>query len=355
LKIVYLLESAGLCGGVKVVLRQAEALSKRGHRVIVACPSPYPHWFEGQISYEQRDPTDPGFLRGFDHIIATTPTLIRLLYGDLTLRPRLVHLIQGYEGHFPECVSFREIIVEAYGLPVPKLTVSNRLSQEVLTRFPGTFVTSVGQGLERDYFHTIPGNFCSKAAGPVDRVFLIGPLSISVKRILIGLLAFKRFQSSHREVRLVRISPVDTREAEQEFLTPITEYHTGVPPRMVGDLLRTGNGILLFPSGPEEGFGLPAIEAMACGVPVVLTDTPSNRSFSALGDYAVFVPVDDPNLMAEGLFLLANDPLERKRLVIRGLEVASHYSFERVAGHLEGFLNGLRNGETGSRYPVARL
>ncbi len=45
MKIAYLLESTGLFGGVKVVLQQADALARRGHRVTVVSPEPAPEWF----------------------------------------------------------------------------------------------------------------------------------------------------------------------------------------------------------------------------------------------------------------------------------------------------------------------
>jgi len=50
MKIVYALESTGLYGGTKVILRQAEALTHRGHEVMVVSPEPFPTWFETKAS-----------------------------------------------------------------------------------------------------------------------------------------------------------------------------------------------------------------------------------------------------------------------------------------------------------------
>lgn len=60
--------------------------------------------------------------------------------------------------------------------------------------------------------------------------------------------------------------------------------------------LYTGARALVFPSD-DEGFGLPPVEALACGAPVVASDVPVLRE--VLGDRATFVDVDDlPGLLA---------------------------------------------------------
>lgn len=58
----------------------------------------------------------------------------------------------------------------------------------------------------------------------------------------------------------------------------------------------TGARALVFPSD-DEGFGLPTVEALACGTPVVASDLPALRE--VLADRATFVAVDDvPGLLA---------------------------------------------------------
>jgi glycosyltransferase involved in cell wall biosynthesis len=52
----------------------------------------------------------------------------------------------------------------------------------------------------------------------------------------------------------------------------------------------TGARALVFPSD-DEGYGLPPVEALACGTPVVCTDIPALRE--VLGDRATYVPFDD--------------------------------------------------------------
>jgi glycosyltransferase involved in cell wall biosynthesis len=73
------------------------------------------------------------------------------------------------------------------------------------------------------------------------------------------------------------------------------------------DLARVvaGAAALVFPSW-YEGFGLPALEALACGTPVVATDLPALRE--VLGDQAELVPPGDAAAMADALAKVLDDP-----------------------------------------------
>jgi glycosyltransferase involved in cell wall biosynthesis len=85
---------------------------------------------------------------------------------------------------------------------------------------------------------------------------------------------------------------------------------------------------LVYPS-LYEGFGLPLIEAMACGTPV-LTSAGSSLSEVA-ADAALFVPPTREDTMAEAMTALATDGSLRADLRRRGLERAATFSWERTA------------------------
>lgn len=78
-----------------------------------------------------------------------------------------------------------------------------------------------------------------------------------------------------------------------------------------------------------EGFGLPVLEAMACGTPVV-TSTVSSLPEVA-GEAAVLVPPDDVAALATALGRLWGDEALRGELRARGLAQASRFSWERTA------------------------
>lgn len=78
-----------------------------------------------------------------------------------------------------------------------------------------------------------------------------------------------------------------------------------------------------------EGFGLPAVEAMWAGVPLLLSDIPVFHEVA--GDAALYAPPDRPEAWADRLTELAGDDDLRRRLIARGHERARSFTWERAA------------------------
>lgn len=101
----------------------------------------------------------------------------------------------------------------------------------------------------------------------------------------------------------------------------------GVPD---ADLVALYNAAELFvyPS-LYEGFGLPVLEAMACGTPVAVSNSSSLPE--VVGEAGVLVSPKDEQELAEALWRLAGDPAWRAELSQRGLAQAAQFSWERSA------------------------
>ena len=78
-----------------------------------------------------------------------------------------------------------------------------------------------------------------------------------------------------------------------------------------------------------EGFGLPVVEAMACGVPVVTTDAGSLAEVA--GDAAERVDPHSAESIEAGIERVVNDPALRRDLRARGLERAQRFRWDRCA------------------------
>lgn len=97
------------------------------------------------------------------------------------------------------------------------------------------------------------------------------------------------------------------------------------------DLVLLYNGALMFvlPS-LYEGFGLPALEAFACGLPVAATNTSSIPEVCGDGN-AVFFDPKNPQDMAEKIAAVYTDSGRMEELRARGLARAKEFSWQRMA------------------------
>lgn len=103
------------------------------------------------------------------------------------------------------------------------------------------------------------------------------------------------------------------------------------------DLLRlyAGVDLFVFPS-LYEGFGLPPLEALAAGIPVVSSNTSAMPE--VLGDAARLVDPNDPEIFAGAILDVLNDPDQMRWLRERGPERARLFSWERTAREtVEGY------------------
>jgi len=99
--------------------------------------------------------------------------------------------------------------------------------------------------------------------------------------------------------------------------------------------------IFVFPT-LYEGFGLPPLEAMACGTPVIASNTTAVPE--VVGDAGLLVYPRDINALANAIAELLKDPQKRESLSQKGLERAESFREEYTAGKLYQYIIGFLEG-----------
>ena len=95
-------------------------------------------------------------------------------------------------------------------------------------------------------------------------------------------------------------------------------------------MLYSGSSLFVFPS-LYEGFGLPLVEAMACGVPVVASNTSSIPE--VVGDAGLLVPPTEPEAFAEAILRVRSDEGLRRAMIEKGLKQATGFRWDTSARH----------------------
>jgi glycosyltransferase involved in cell wall biosynthesis len=103
------------------------------------------------------------------------------------------------------------------------------------------------------------------------------------------------------------------------------------------ELLR-GARLFLAPSR-GEGFDLPPLEAMACGIPVICSDVEVHRELFT--DQAAFFTTSSAAELASVLGEIWDDPAARKRMRRAGLQRAASFSWENTAWRIAEIYQGL--------------
>jgi glycosyltransferase involved in cell wall biosynthesis len=99
------------------------------------------------------------------------------------------------------------------------------------------------------------------------------------------------------------------------------------PDEDVRILFQSAEALLLL--SRYEGFGLPLLEAMASGTPVIASNATSLPE--VIGDAGIVVPIDDPATTAEALRQIVAGGEKRELMIARGYERARQFTWERCA------------------------
>jgi glycosyltransferase involved in cell wall biosynthesis len=154
------------------------------------------------------------------------------------------------------------------------------------------------------------------------------------KNVELLIRAYGRWRTGHRDVPSLVVAGAKGWNYEQVFRT-VEELgladHVHFPGYVVAEelpMLYNAAGLFVYPSR-FEGFGLPVLEAMACGTPVVCSNASSLPEVA--GDAALLVAPGDEARLADAMTSVWEDRDLRQTMVARGLDRAREFTWERTA------------------------
>jgi glycosyltransferase involved in cell wall biosynthesis len=152
-----------------------------------------------------------------------------------------------------------------------------------------------------------------------------------------GDIALKTLNIINKEMPIHAIFVSEGRAIERFFKENKPEFtytiFRGVDDETLAKLYSSAD-VFIFTSY-KESFGLPPLEAMASGTPVVTTDCGGIRDYVIDGYNALLVRPGDPNAVAEAVLKILKDDKLREKLIEHGIQTAKQWTWDKVVDRFE--------------------
>jgi len=344
----------GRTGGNRALFEVANRLIGRGHTVsFTSIDRPGAHrWFPLKAEVRYANPSL--MLRGFRKFI------MRRFYGVwdydtelalsrsipdcdvnvatyyLTAYPVLrsgkgapFYYVQHYEPLFSEDKYDKAVANSTYFLPLKKLVVSEWL-RSLIKNMTNHTAVFVGDGIDTQLFY--PRN---KRQSDDEKVIMSFFRGIRWKGDVETVKTVNMLADKFPNIRLLGVgnNTVFKSIIESEGIKVKFDFVDSPDDNKLAELYSSAD-IFLFSSW-YEGFGLPPLEAMACGTPVVTTNCLGVREYAIDGYNALLAPPRDPAKMSEATAKLLTSQNLVETLSRNGIETARKYTWDSVVDRVE--------------------
>ncbi|MBN2058690.1 MAG: glycosyltransferase family 4 protein [Candidatus Saganbacteria bacterium] len=361
MKIVWVMPSKRICGGIRVIFEYANRLSEQGHQVICVCPFeqfPYPQnwakraelWLREKIYYPlklrksrpHRSKADWFPLKAelievpdlsaknipdADVVIATaweTAEWVNTYPGRCGTK---FYFIQGYE----IWAAPKERVDLTYKLPLKKITIASWLSDKMAELGEQVYAKIIN-GINLDLFY----NNDKKYHQP-RRIGLLYHGAV-IKGVADGLKAFSLARQRFPDIQLVMFGV--KRDEHRVPIPAFAEFHEKPPQNKLRDIYSSLD-IFLSPSW-SEGCQLPPMEAMACKAAVVATNVGGIPDYAIAGRTALVSEPHAPEAMAKNIISLLENEEKLKDVSEAGYEYIKQFNWDNAARRLEEILTTQR-------------
>ncbi len=338
-------------GGQRVCREISRILSERGHRVTVVVPTGRsqgtvidgvkiieagPRIASPSLSIVSALPFMPAVIGRQDVIISSMPLMsfLNLLRYDARLHYHWIHsddyrlFDDGVLMRSPAALKLYKISAQlSCRLPL-KYWCNSKWTMKRFQEHTNKPAEIVSPGVDTEIFKPVEGvkkdlrliGIVGRRAKMKGMADLITALNIlAVKDVEFRLDVFTREKLTLPQTRF-----------PAEVVNPVSDSELALR------LCRCG---LFMSASWHEGFYLPALEAMACGTPVVATDSGGIREYAADGENCLLTPPRNPAKLAEAVARLLNDKELTARLAGNALRAAQEFTWERTADKIEAIIS----------------
>lgn len=334
LTIGYFLPHHNLTGGLKMLLEQMKHLQKRGHKIIAfyrgdSGESVLPEWYDLRIDKEVLVPKNQSLIDYLDECDICMAGWLEQIPELANAKIPIVYWEQGNEWIFGENLSptLRSYLQQYYAQPVALASVSPLIAKVLKVRYNRSS-RIIPNGIDTDFYY--PAEPSNK-----NIILLVGNPFLSFKGFDIAIRTLIRVWKLGYRFKVRWVCQEKPQFDDIPFPFPI-EYFVNPSQVKLAEIYRSAD-LFLFTSW-YEGFGMPPLEAMASGVPVVSTRCGGIEFFMEDDVNAILAEPGDFKGLAEGVISLINNQQERERLSRNGRDTALKLKFTNIIQELEQYL-----------------
>lgn len=345
LNITYLIDNIlAVTGGNQTLLSQTNELVRRGHRVTIVTNSIRPPWFNLLADVRTIPTAVPlnSFVPNCDVVISTyidnavklknikAPVKIyfhqgdQYIFNDSSLKDKRKNEIYHKESK------------AVFGATDIKLVANSKaLANEIKSKYGKESDEIINVGVDLKIFKSIQKPF----KGSKLRILVVGPDKkgttaepLDFKGIFDVKEALLIYQKANPDFTLIRIS-----NSEPEVFKDFSCEFYFIP----NDNLKTylyGTADVLIYASHYESWGLPPLEAMAAGVPVICTSNVGSLEYCQNEENCLLVPIKSPKSIADALVRLFEDKSLHRKIIQGGLFTVQKFSKVNEWDALENML-----------------
>lgn len=326
-RVIFVLQSFGLSGGIKNVFEQANRLSERGLSIeIWGLDRQPPAWPAGENVKIRTFKNYERLITALEPIqaikVATWWETAFPVWLSSVKNGKAVYFIQEFESWFyPNDVIAQATVVSCYRKEFQNLTISSYNLDEL--NAIGLTATLLPCGYEAELYRPL------KDIKRENNTLLAVGRTFFQKNFDMTLNGWKLLGNKRPDMLLYGAEP------EMARLDPKITYIEKPSNEEVNKLFNKAT--VFVQTSRHEGFCLPLLEAMAAGCPVICTDSHGNRDFCIENKNCLMVEQDDTEGLKEAITKIFNDTVLRQRLSAEGIKTAKKFRWPVIMDQSEKF------------------